>query len=78
MFDRLHFVKLFTILIVCKLSAVIIRILFENYINQDVKNFMETTNVVKQGGVLSLILFSIYIDKLLKLLPESGFGCKIG
>ena len=34
-------------------------------------------NVVKQGSVLSEILFTIYIDRLLILLRDSGVGCKI-
>ena len=35
------------------------------------------SNEVKQGSVLSAILFTIYIDKLLIMLRDSGFGCKI-
>ena len=35
-------------------------------------------NRVKQGGVLSLILFSIYIDSLLQKLKDSGLGCFVG
>ena len=35
------------------------------------------SNVVKQGSVLSAILFTIYIDRLLILLRDSGVGCKI-
>ena len=35
-------------------------------------------NGVKQGGVLSPILFCIYIDGLLHTLAESGVGCSIG
>ena len=85
-FDRLHFGKLFTILIEHKLLAVIIPILLESYISEDVKiswnnklsGSFKSTNGDKQGCVLSPVLFSIYIDKLLKLLSESGFGCKIG
>ena len=33
---------------------------------------------VKQGGVLSPILFSLYIDSLLQKLKESGLGCHVG
>ena len=36
------------------------------------------TNGVKQGGVLSHVLFCIYIDNLLLELLKSGFGCYIG
>ena len=35
-------------------------------------------NSVKQGGVLSPILFTVYIDELLNQLKNSGFGCYIG
>jgi len=35
-------------------------------------------NGVKQGGVISPVLFCIYIDKLLLELSKSGFGCFIG
>jgi len=35
-------------------------------------------NVVKQGGVISPVLFCLYIDKLMGLLHDSGFGCYIG
>ena len=33
------------------------------------------SNGVKQGGVLSPILFSLYMDKLLVELRELGIGC---
>ena len=35
------------------------------------------SNGVKQGSVLSATLFTIYIDRLLILLTDSGVGCKI-
>ena len=37
--------------------------------------YFNLSNGVKQGGVLSPILFTIYIDQLLIDLKESGFGC---
>ena len=35
-------------------------------------------NGVKQGGVLSPILFAVYTDGLLLRLQESGIGCHMG
>ena len=35
-------------------------------------------NGVKQGGVLSPLLFSVYIDELLNRLKSAGIGCHIG
>ena len=34
-------------------------------------------NGVKQGGVISPIFFSIYIDPLLLQLRNSGYGCHL-
>ena len=39
--------------------------------------YFYVSNGVKQGSVLSAILFTIYIDRLLILLRDSGVGCKI-
>ena len=35
-------------------------------------------NGVMQGGVLSFILFGIYMDNLINRLKDSNIGCKIG
>ena len=35
------------------------------------------SNGVKQGGVLSAILFTLYLDKLLIRLKNSNIGCSI-
>jgi len=40
--------------------------------------FYELKAGVRQGGVLSPILFGIYIDGLVKLVDKSNTGCKIG
>ena len=36
------------------------------------------TNGVKQGGVLSPLLFSVNLDPLLRRLKENGEGCWVG
>ena len=37
-----------------------------------------STEWIKQGGVLSPLLFAVYIDELLRKLQHSGYGCTIG
>ena len=41
-------------------------------------SYYEVRNGVKQGGVLSPILFILYMDVLLGRLKKSGTGCHIG
>ena len=43
-----------------------------------VSDFFVADNGVKQGAVLSPLLFCVYIDGLLVLLQQSGLGCYIG
>jgi hypothetical protein len=43
-----------------------------------VSDYFSVANGVKQGAVLSLVLFCVYIDDSLILLNKSGFGCYIG
>ena len=40
--------------------------------------YFSTTSGVKQGGAMSPILLSIYIDEMLTRLCMSRFGCMIG
>ena len=85
-FDRINYGKLFNILISRKLPAFIIRVLFDSYSRQQSRamwnscytEYFYMSNGVKQGSVLWAILFTIYIDRLLILLRDSGVGCKIG
>ena len=41
-------------------------------------NYFLASNGVKQGGVLSPVLFCLYIDDLLLTLSQSGVGCYVG
>ena len=85
-FDRVNYVKLFQLLIDRGLNPLVIRCLLYMYTNQHLNvswnnhmsNYFDSSNGVKQGGVLSPILFAIYIDELLTRLKCSGYGCMIG
>ena len=85
-FDKIHFGKLFSLLIKRNLPASIIRLLLDMYRRQNVKvkwnntysNSFHVSNGVRQGGVLSPILFSIYLDVLIERLKAEGIGCYAG
>jgi len=85
-FDRIHYCKLFRCLIDRKLPAVILRLLISMYINHVTRvvwngvqsRWFGVLNGVKQGGVLSPVLFCVYMDGLLKALQASGVGCFVG
>ena len=84
-FDRIHFGKLFAILIENNVPLSFIRLILDAYTmrqccvswNNSVSKYFAVSNGVKQGGVLSPTLFSLYIDKLLLKLKESGYGCHL-
>ena len=84
-FDRVRFDKLFEILIERNVPACIIRILIDMYTRQTVRTVWEgcvsdefsANNGVRQGGVLSPVLFTLYIDVLLNRLEQSGLGCYV-
>jgi hypothetical protein len=81
-FDRVHYCKLFNELLRRCLPPAIIRILIKFYANfvqvswlgRNSDTFI-ASNGVKQGGVLSPILFCVYIDNLLTQLSRAGVGC---
>lgn len=85
-FDRVHYCKLFRLLLRRKVHPLVLRLLVDMYTNQrlqvrwgnNVSNAFSVMNGVKQGGVMSPVLFSVYIDDLLIELEKSGIGCQIG
>ena len=82
----MHYGTLFDLLLKRNLPAVVIRLLLDGYTRQHARvswcNVKSASfalrNCVKQGGVLSPILFTVYIDSLLVMLEQSGLGCYVG
>ena len=85
-FDRVHYIKLFRLLLRKGCCPVIARFLAILYTDQQVSvtwngtpsRTFEVNNGIKQGGVLSPVLFCVYMDELLLRLKQSGYGCHIG
>ena len=85
-FDRVNYVKLFRLLLAKGVNPFVVRCLINMYTNQHLNvswngrksEYFTASNGVKQGGVLSPILFINYIDELFNRLKESGFGCMVG
>ncbi len=85
-FDRVKYCKLFNELLNCNVSPLILRLLSVLYTNQTLQVKWKSItgagfsvlNGVKQGRVLSHVLFAVYIDGLLNRLSKSGMGCYMG
>ena len=82
-FYRVHYCKLFRLVLQRGLPACIVRVLINLYVGHVIRVLLSSpfnaVNRVKQGGVLvSPVLFCIYIDGLLTKLSESGVGCYMG
>ncbi len=85
-FDRVHYGKLFRMLLDREIPAVVIRLLLDCYTRQNlyttwngqISRPVTTLNGVKQGGILSPILFCVYFDELLARLTKQPAGCRVG
>ena len=85
-FDRVNYIKLFKKLLKKGMCPLTVRLLLNMYTEQrfQVKwndiltEKFHVTNGVRQGGVLSPLFYSIYIDDLLEKLRKNGIGCHIG
>ena len=82
-FDRVEYVKLFQTLRGRKICPTVLRLIMHMYVNQKIlirwnqliSQTCAISNGVKQGGVLSPILYSVYVDNLIKILRDSKIGC---
>ena len=84
-FDRVSHDKLFSLLLHRAVCPSIVRLLFIMYCNSSmsvrwgeaISSMFSVQNGVRQGGVLSPVLYNIYTDNLLLQLKKSGLGCYI-
>ena len=80
--SKVHYGKLFNVLLSRDIHPCIVRIIVNRYIRQKARvswgsyitPYFDLCNGVKQGGVISAKLFTLYIDSLLIQLKESGYG----
>jgi hypothetical protein len=85
-FDRVGFVELFRNLFERNVNPLYIRLLYKLYIEQKIRvnfngstsDYFKVRNGVKQGGVLSPLLFSCYVDGLIQNLQNCKLGCHLG
>ena len=85
-FDRIRYCKLFRLLNKRGIPPCIIRVLLCFYTsnlfrvawNGVMSYYFLATNGVKQGGVLSPVIFTLYIDGLLVRLAKANVGCYVG
>ena len=84
-FDKINHWALFAKLIARNVPLFVVRLLLYWYRNQTLSvlwdgvrsDSFKTSNGVKQGGVLSPLLFNIYMDDLSILLNQSRIGCHV-
>ena len=85
-FDQVNYCKLFRELLKREMSPLVLKLLLFMYTNQTLRvkwgsvmsESFTVMNGIKQGGVLSPVLFAVYTDGLLLRLQESGIGCHMG
>ena len=82
-FDRVNLLTLFKTLYSRGMFPIYLRLLMKIYEEQNMRirwnstvtDYFTISNGVKQGGILSPILFSLYLDQLISRLRHIGMGC---
>ena len=85
-FDRVEYCKLIRLLLTNRLPVIIVRFLLNIYLFQATRvawngfnsQCITVVNGVRQGAVLSPVLFCIYFDELINKLEKAKYGCYIG
>ena len=85
-FDRDAYDRLFNVLLERNMYPRIVRLLYYMYIHQiyyvkwnnERSNLFNVSNGVKQGSLISPLLFIIYIYELFSKLEYLGLGCHVG
>ena len=85
-FDRVRLDTLIHLLKKRNMPAPVIRIIVDSFMNQRIRALWQGSvsdeftcaNGLRQGGISSPLLFTVYFDELFKQLEASGAGCYIG
>ncbi len=85
-FDKVKHPDLFDRLLKRKVPSLVTRLIIHMYMNGSMRirwrdansEYFSASNSIKQGSVLSPILFSIYIDDLIERLLKNKEGCWVG
>ena len=85
-FDKVPYEKLFELLSARDVCPKIVKLLYYMYTqknchvrwNNEHSDSFSVSNGVKQGSVISPLLFTIYIDNLSSKLKHLGLGCHVG
>ena len=78
--NKVHYGKLFSLLMSKGLPNVVVRFILDGYIRQSVCiqwEGVKSRNFNTSNGVISPILFSIYYDELITRLSRSRYGCRL-
>ena len=85
-FDRVQFSRLFEVLIDRRVHPIDLRLLLDLYKRQSCRTrwkggtspYFSVGNGIRQGSVISPVLFCAYLDILLLSLEEQKIGCHVG